>query len=262
MLLVTACIAGGVTYAGLKTFVKLKPWKRKNWLVRVNGQAPAEASSSAASDAQAVERDTDAHYFRLASVSLGLSMAGSLIYAPLALASVPFTVYVSLPVFENAYLALFQELRLKMAVVHAIMVVSLLATQHYILVSLLNWFHYYLAIVAEQLRAFNRILTAELEHSYRQFMSQVYGASPHHVWVMTNGVGVEIPFEDLRSGDVIVVSAGEIIPVEGTIVEGTAEVVQFRPTRAARPLDIRPGDTVAPSTMVLSGKINIRVLHV
>jgi cation transport ATPase len=262
VLFVTACIAGGVTYAGLKTLVKLRPRKRKHWLVRVNDQAPGEASSSASSPGQVVDRDTDSHYFRLASASLGLSMAGSLIYPPLALASVPFTVYVSLPVFERAYIALFKELRFKMAVVHAIMVVSLLATQHYILVSLLNWFHYYLAILAEQLRAFNRILTAELEHSYRQLMSQIYGVHPRHVWVMTNGVGVEIPLEDLRSGDVIVVSAGEIVPVQGTIVEGTAEVVQFRPTRALRPLEIRPGDIVEPSTMVLSGKINIRVARV
>ena len=116
--------------------------------------------------------------------------------------------------------------------------------------------------MAEQLRAFNRILTAELEHSYRQMMAQIYGAYPRHVWVMTNGVGVEIPFEDLRSGDVIVVSAGEIVPVQGPIVEGTAEVVQFRPTRTLRPLEIRPGDIVEPSTMVLSGKINIRVVKV
>ncbi len=262
MLFVTACIVGGVTYAGLKTFVKLKPRKRKNWLIRVKDQVPDDASSAASGNDQAVDRTTDPNYFRLASVSLGLSMAGSLIYAPLGLASVPLTVYVSLPVFEKAYIALFKELQFKMAVVHATMVVSLLATQHYILISLLNWFHYYFAIAAEQLRAFNRVLSAELEQSYRQFMSQVYGSPPRTVWVMTNGVGMEISFEDLRSGDVIVISAGELIPVEGTVVKGEAEVVQFRPTRAARPIDKRPGDSVAPSTMVLSGQINVRAINV
>jgi len=259
---VTACIAGGVTYAGLKTFVKLRPRKRKNWLIRVPDQAPGEASSAASGNGQAVDQNTDAHYFRFASVSLGLSMAGSLLYAPLGLASVPLTLYVSLPVLENAYIAIFKELRFKMVVIHATMVVSMLATQHYILASLLNWFYYYLTLAARQLRAFNRILTAELEHSYRQFMSQVYGASPRMVWVMTNGVGVEIPFEDLRAGDVIVVSAGELVPVEGTVVEGAAEVVQIRSTRGAWPLDKRRGDSVVPSTMVLSGKIHIRVVNV
>ncbi|ETX05232.1 P-type ATPase [Candidatus Entotheonella palauensis] len=261
MLLVTACIAGGVTYAGLKTLVKLRLRKRKNWLIRVNDQAADHASSAASDSSQALDRSTDPLYFRLASVSLGLSTAGSLIYAPLGLVSVPLTVYVSLPVFENAYTALFKEVRFKMAIVHATIVVGTLATQHYVYASLFNWFHYYLAFAAEQLRAFNRVLTAELEHSYRQFMSQVYGASPRTVWVMTSGVGVEIPFEDLRVGDVIVVSAGEVVPVEGTIVEGTAEVVQFRPTRAVRPLEKRPGDSVVPSTMILSGKMNIRVVH-
>ncbi|ETW92564.1 MAG: hypothetical protein ETSY1_43090 [Candidatus Entotheonella factor] len=262
VLLITACIAGGVTYAGLKTFAKHRLGKRKHWLIRANDQAPNNASSEAHSNSQDVDQAADPLYFRLASVSLGFSTAGSLIYAPLGLVSVPLTVYVSLPVFENAYTALFKELRFKMAVVHSAVVVSTLVTQHFVLASLFNWFHYYLALAAEQLRAFNRILTAELEHSYRQFMSRVYGASPSTVWVMTNGVGVEIPFEDLRVGDVIVVSSGEVVPVEGTIVEGTAEVVQFRPTRAARPLEKRPGDSVVPSTIVLSGKMNIRVINV
>lgn len=262
MLLVTACIAGGVTYAGLKAFSRLKLRKRDNWLVRRDDQAPSNASSTATDSEQQLAREIDLRNFRLASVSLGFSMAGSLIYAPLGLVSVPLTVYVSLPVFENAYSAVFKEVRLRMSVVHAVTVVGMLATQHYILASLLNWLHYYLAYAAEQLRTFNRILSVELENSYRQFMSQVYGTSPNTVWVMTNGVGVEIPFTDLRAGDIITVSAGEIIPVEGTIVEGEAEVVQFRPTMAARPLNKQPGDTVAPSTMVLSGKLNVRVITI
>jgi Cu2+-exporting ATPase len=262
VLLVTACIAGGVTYAGVKTFVNLRPKKRKNWLIRVQDQASGKSSSATFVDGHEANQDTTSHYFGLASVSLGLSMAGSLIYAPLSLASVPLTVYVSLPVFENAYIALFKELRFKMAVVHATIVVSTLATQHYVLAALLNWFHYYLAIAAERLREFNRVLTAELENSYRQFVSQVYGVSPRTVWVMTNGVGMEVPFEDLRVGDVIVVSAGETIPVEGTIVEGAAEVVQFRSMRTAQPIRKGLGDAVVPSTMMLSGKLSIRVVHI
>lgn len=262
VLLITACIAGGVTYAGFKTLIKLRPRKHNNWLARVDHEAPHGASSEADSSSQAVDQAADPLYFKLASVSLGLSVAGSLIYAPLGLASVPLSVYVSLPVFENAYTALFKEFQFRMTMVHAAVVVGTLATQHYVLASLLNWFHYYLTFAAEQLREFNRVLTAELEHNYRQFMSQVYGGPPRTVWVMASGVAVEVPFEELRAGDVIVVSTGEVVPVEGTIVEGTAEVVQFRPKRMARPVEKRPGDVIAPSTMVLSGKINIRVVNV
>ncbi len=262
MLLVTACIAGGIIYAGVKTFVNLRPRQPKNWLMRVNDQAPGESSSSTSSNGHKVDQDINSHYFRLASVSLGLSVAGAMFYPPLSLASVPLTVYVTVPVFEEVYIALFKELRFKMVVLHAIVVVGTLATRYYVLASLLNWFHYYLALAAERLREFNRVLTAELEHSYRQFVSQVYSASPRTAWVLTNGVGVEVPVEDLRVGDVIVVSTGETIPVEGTIAEGEAEVVQFRSTRGPRPMRVGLGDAVVPSTMVLSGKLNIRIVHV
>lgn len=262
MLFVTVCIASGITYAGVKTWVKLRPRRRQNWLIRVDDQAVDENASSTAVNETDGDSDSTPQYFRLASVSLGLSIAGAVLYTPLSLASVPLTVYISLPALENAYVALFSELRFKMVVLHATVVMFTLATKHYVLASLFNWLYYYLAIMARQLRNLNKIVTLELENSYRKLMSQIYGTSPRTAWVLSDGVGVEVPLEELRAGDVIVVSASEMIPIEGTIVEGTAEVVQLRSNRGSQARQACPGDIVSPSTMVLSGRLNIRVVRV
>ena len=137
--------------------------------------------------------------------------------------------------------------------------VWMLSTQHFVWASLFNWGYHYLRLMTYRLQTFNRIIGLELEHGLRQFMSQVYGSKPTSVWVMTNGIGVEIPFSDLQTGDVLLINQGELIPVEGTIVEGEAEVCRFTPAHMG-PIEKKgPDDHVYSSTAVLAGKLCIRV---
>ena len=62
----------------------------------------------------------------------------------------------------------------------------------------------------------------------------------------------------LRSGDVVVVQAGEAIPVDGTITAGEALVNQQTMTGEALPVDRAPGDRVFAVTTVEQGRIEVR----
>jgi Cu2+-exporting ATPase len=72
------------------------------------------------------------------------------------------------------------------------------------------------------------------------------------------GIELEIPFEDLKYGDVLVVSAGQIIPVDGVIVEGVASIDQYKLTGESQPAEKTIDDAVLAATVILSGKVHIR----
>ena len=68
----------------------------------------------------------------------------------------------------------------------------------------------------------------------------------------------EIPVEDVRVGDLIVVRSGGSIPVDGTVTEGRASVDQSALTGESVPVEKVPGDTVAAATINTEGYLEFR----
>ena len=69
---------------------------------------------------------------------------------------------------------------------------------------------------------------------------------------------VEIPVEEVRLGDVVVVRSGGSIPVDGTVLEGRASVDQSALTGESVPVEKVPGDTVAAATINTEGYLEFR----
>lgn len=259
MLLVHACIAGGLIYAGLKTLLKRRPRKHMTWLVKLDGQAASGLVSEAEMYTDDMSASTASHHLTMASVSLGLSVSGALFYPPLSLVGVPLTIYAAVPIFERACVALFVEGRIRLALVQSATIVGTLVSRHYTLASLVPWLHYYLMLLTGQLQQFGDLMWSDLASDYKQFLSRIHGTKPQAVWVQAHGIGMEIPFEKLHVGDVVVVNPGDVIPVAGVIVEGQAEVSQWLAPGLPRLLIKGVGDRVAPATLVLTGKLCLRV---
>lgn len=74
--------------------------------------------------------------------------------------------------------------------------------------------------------------------------------SPRTARVLINGEERIIPVEEVKTGDLIRVIAGETIPVDGTIVEGTTSINQAVITGESIPVDKQEGD------QVISGSLN------
>lgn len=259
MLLVNACIMGGVLYSGLKTYFKRHPRKKATWLVSVRPPAPRQAQPTRMDGQIPLRGNRTYRSFMLSSISVGLSMSGALLYPPLTLASVPLTVYAALLMFEKSHESLWGQRRINASVLCSTTIIGTLATQHYLLAALTNWLYYYFALLAQRIRYINQLLLIELEHSYHQFLSQVYGVKPPSVWVMVQGMGIETPFADVKIGDVVIVNEGEVIPVDGTIVDGSAVVTSLMRMSVSPPREKRVGEYVTASSVVLSGRINVRV---
>ncbi len=71
-----------------------------------------------------------------------------------------------------------------------------------------------------------------------------------------------VPAESLRKGDLFVVSAGEIVPADGTIIEGIATVDESAITGESAPVIREAGgdrDAITGGTRVLSDRVTARV---
>jgi Ca2+-transporting ATPase len=78
------------------------------------------------------------------------------------------------------------------------------------------------------------------------------------VWRLTNRQKVLVKYDDLQQGNVIVIHAGECIPIDGEIIAGKASVTQAAISGDCQ-LQLKvAGDTVFAGTKVQAGSIKVR----
>ncbi|MBI5029286.1 MAG: cadmium-translocating P-type ATPase [Chloroflexi bacterium] len=83
--------------------------------------------------------------------------------------------------------------------------------------------------------------------------------SPKTARVARDGKEMEIAVEQLQRGDLIIVRAGERIPIDGTIVKGRSAIDQSPITGESVPLDKVEGDAVFAGTVNGNGALEIAV---
>ena len=87
---------------------------------------------------------------------------------------------------------------------------------------------------------------------------QLMDLSPKTANVRREGLELEIPVEEVRVGDTIIVRSGGRIPVDGVVISGRGAVDQSALTGESVPVEKRPGDTVAAATINTEGYIEFR----
>jgi len=97
------------------------------------------------------------------------------------------------------------------------------------------------------------------EDSSQQHLLDVFAGHPSQVWVERDDVEIQIDFNDLNKGDVVIVNAGEVIPVDGEIRSGLATIDQHLLTGESQPVERGSGEKVFASTLLLSGRIAVIV---
>ncbi len=82
--------------------------------------------------------------------------------------------------------------------------------------------------------------------------------SPKSATVLREGVQIQIPVEEVRVGDRVVVRSGGSIPVDGVVLSGRASVDQSALTGESVPVEKGPGDPVAAATINTEGYLEFR----
>ena len=73
------------------------------------------------------------------------------------------------------------------------------------------------------------------------------------ILLMDDGTELEVPTEELCQGDIFLVKPGSLIPVDGTVLEGTSSVDEAAVTGESVPVEKQPGDTVVSATVNKAG---------
>jgi Cu2+-exporting ATPase len=83
---------------------------------------------------------------------------------------------------------------------------------------------------------------------------------PESVWMLSaDNTEISVPLNQVKAGDILIVSAGEVIPADGEIIWGTAGIDEHHFTGESIPAEKSIGDSVYAMTLVLSGKINFKI---
>ena len=93
-------------------------------------------------------------------------------------------------------------------------------------------------------------------------LSQLMDLSPKQVLRLENGVETLVDVRQVRVGDVLVVKAGEAIPVDGVVLEGQGSVDESVITGESLPVTKRTGSLVTGATLNTSGWFTMRAEHV
>jgi heavy metal translocating P-type ATPase len=180
--------------------------------------------------------------------ALSLSIMSMLVFAPLMPLAIACGLLASSSKYPHAYRQWKETGRL--GAIHLICIYSLYL-----------WFGGYAAAGSLGAALFGLMLKAKVvgENQSRNNLISLFQLQPDTVWIRVDEVEVEIPFDALKIGDTLVLHAGQIVPVDGKILTGVATIDQHMLTGEAQPVEKLVGDEVLASTMVISGRVDVRV---
>ena len=103
-----------------------------------------------------------------------------------------------------------------------------------------------------------KFLEARAKGRTSDAINKLLNLAPKKATVVRGGVEMVIPAEEVEKGDLLIVKAGESIPVDGVLLEGTGSVDESAITGESIPVDKQPGDKVIGATINQSGYFRMR----
>ncbi len=180
--------------------------------------------------------------------ALVMSVAGNLFLPPLRLLSLAGLLYNSRFIYMKAYHDLIQHRHVSIDVLTALLNTAYLGGG--------LWFW---GSLAQMSFFFSFRLRTVIEDRFVQDMTAAFSLQNQLVWQWIDGQAVQVSLEAIQVNDVVVVQAGEVIPVDGVVKEGNGLVDQQVLTGEARPVEKVAGDDVRAMTLVLSGRLFVAV---
>ncbi len=109
---------------------------------------------------------------------------------------------------------------------------------------------------------FGRMLEARAKGRTSDAIRKLMGLRPRTARILDAAGEREVPVEEIRVGDVLVVRPGERIPVDGTVLEGRSTIDESMITGESLPAEKGPGDNVVGATLNKWGSFRFRAGNV
>jgi len=107
-----------------------------------------------------------------------------------------------------------------------------------------------------------KTLEARAKGKTSDAITKLMNLAPKVATVEQDGQELQIPVEDVQLGDILIVKAGESIPVDGIVVEGNSSVDESALTGESIPVEKHIGDKVIGATINKSGFLKMQATKV
>jgi len=184
----------------------------------------------------------------ICTVSLPIAAAAQFAMPALLPVAAGLFAYTAIPCFKGAWEVVVQERRLGIDVLDSIVVLGCLGTLQVFPGAVLAW-----------CLSFGRLLVKKTEDNSRKMLLNAFGKQPRTVWLVQDGVEIEVSLDKVERNDIVAVHTGDMVPVDGHIVEGMAMIDQHALTGESTPAEKGVGDRVYASTILVAGKILVSV---
>jgi heavy metal translocating P-type ATPase len=209
---------------------------------------PSEPSSPESSVPAAAPTPPKRWPLALPTVSLGLALSVD----PVAIAvNLPLLLWNAYPIAKRAWGVWSRERRLNIDFLDTLAIGASIGQGQLMTGSVITWLI--------RLGDWIRDLTAA---GAKRAVSELLEFQQKRAWVVRDGVMVEVPASALAVDDVVVVYHGEMIPVDGEIIDGRALIDQKTITGESLPVLRAPGEPAYAATIVREGQLTIRAVRV
>ncbi len=191
--------------------------------------------------------------FVFASTLLATSVVLFAVTPHLVLLMGPFYIYLNFPYYKRAYMDLIERRKVTTLTVDTTLAMGA------ILYTPINPGVIVAGAMAGWIYAYVAKVIAGAKDGTRKELTNLMGDQPRSVWMLVDGVEMYVPFDTVGMDSLLVVDAGQTVPVDGVITDGVATIDQHRLTGEAQPVERYRGDQVFAATLVLSGRIIVRV---
>ncbi len=105
-------------------------------------------------------------------------------------------------------------------------------------------------------------LEAVLKSKTQSSINKLKGLQAKEVLVIRDNAEILIPFRKVRIGDIVVLKAGDKIPVEGEIIEGICVVDESAMTGESKPVEKIIGENLISGSILINGAVKIKAGNV
>lgn len=184
----------------------------------------------------------------ICSVSVPVAAAAQFAFPPLLPVAAGLFAYTAIPSIKGAYDVVVKERRLGVDLLDSVVVIGCLGTLQIFPGAVLAW-----------CLSLGRLLVKKTEDNSRKMLLNAFGKQPRFVWLVKDGAEIEVSLDKVGEGDIVAVHTGDMVPVDGHIVDGMAMIDQHALTGESTPAEKGVGDRVYASTILVAGKIFVSV---
>lgn len=186
----------------------------------------------------------------LAAPSVSLALAFSLNPTVVAI-NIPLIAVNSIHIAQRAWRVIQRERRLNVDFLDVLAISASIVQNNLMAASIIVWLIH--------LGDWIRDLTAARS---KRAVSELLEFQTKHAWIVVNGQVISVPTSQVAEGDTVLVHPGEMIPVDGEVLDGQATIDQKTITGEGLPVTRGAGEIVYAATVLRDGQLTLRATRV